>query len=1668
MSADLAYSFVEKRPGVVELSRYALETLRIDEEFSLYRGRGEGEPPQVLVLAPVSDRPEPGVVKRLEHEYTVLQALDLECVPKPLALARHHGRMMLVLDDPGGQVLDRFLRPIRKVSAARIASSFATASEDESAEADADGYGEAGAQPIELGRFLRLAINLAGGLAQLHRQGLIHKDIKPANILVDSTTDKVWFTGFGIASRLPRERQLVESPETIAGTLAYMAPEQTGRMNRSIDSRTDLYSLGVTFYQMLTGCLPFTASDPMEWVHCHIARKPPPPSEQVRNVPATVSAIIMRLLAKMAEERYQTASGLEADLSQCLAQWEAQGRIDDFSLGKKDKPDRLLIPEKLYGRVREIETLLASLERVATSGAPELVLVYGHSGIGKSSVVNELRRVLGPNQGLFASGKSDQYKQDIPYATLAQAFQSLIRPLLTKSDNELGSWRNALREVLGPNGRIMVDLIPELRLIVGEQPRAPDLSSKDTQSRFRLLIRRFIGVFAQPDHPLALFLDDLQWVDPATLDLFEDLLLGPDMQHLMLIGAYRDNEVDSNHPLMRKLEALRRSGVIVREIMLAPLTREDLARLIADSVHSDPELAGPLAQVVHEKTGGNPFFAIQFISALADEGLLTFEQNVSQRSWDLNCIDAEGYTENVVELMIAKLNRLPRETLTALQQMACLGNRAEIAALSIILGIPEEQIHSNLWEALDYELIQRSEGAYQFVHDRVQEAAYSLIPEEVRPEVHLRIGKLLAAHTAFEKRDEAIFNIVNQINRGPTLVSSPSERRQAAELNLIAGKRAKASTAYAAALRYLITGAALLTEDSGEQHYELAFALEFHRAECEFLMGDLATAERRLSQLWDRARSLADRTAVTCLRINLFVTLDQCDRSVKVGLEYLHSLGIDWAPHPTRDQMRKEFQRIWQQLGSRSINELIELPLLTDPGLHAKMDVLTALLPPALFTDENLFCLIVAHMANVSLEHGNSDGSCLAYVWLGLLLGPHFDEYPAAFAFGQLGIDLVEKRGLDRFRARVYLDFSHVVNPWMKRAQFGPALARRAFDAANEIGDLTFAAYSGCNLVSALLATGDPLAEVQQEAETRLEFARMARFSLISDIITGQLRLILALRGLTPSFSSFDGQGFSEEQFEHHLDGDSGSAVALGWYWVRKLQGRFFAGDQRGAIEAAEKTAQFLWTIPSHIEVAEYHFYAALSRAAYYDTISADSQSPLLDAVRTHHRQLEVWAKNCPENFENRAALVGAEIARLEGRELDAERLYEQAIRSAQANSFVHNEALAYELTARFYLARGFDDIAHLYLRKARYCYLRWGADGKVRQLDEMHPHLRTEEPAPGPKSTIGAPLEHLDLATVIKVSQAVSGEIVLEKLIETLLKIAVEHAGAERGLLILPEGEQYRIEAEIMAGPEQVEVRLRQAPVTSSELPESLLRYVIRTQEKVILADASAQAQPPGPARIHPGGSVAGGPVRDSLSDGGSPAGPDEGGAQPRRSFSEVGNLFSEDPYVQLTHPRSVLCLPLVKQARLMGVLYLENNLASGVFTPQRFAMLELLVSQAAISLDHARVYAELARENSERKRVEEELRRSEAFLAQGQRISQTGSWRWKVATGELYWSEEHFRIFGLDPEIGKPSYSLLWREFIRRIGLRSKSSSTGRCKPRAILNLSIESLSRMDRSSS
>jgi predicted ATPase/signal transduction histidine kinase len=1502
---------------MTEDSEYVLELLRKEGEFTHFRGRESRSQRPILAVA-VSEQPSPQSIRRLEHEFGLATALDAAWAAQPLGLTRYKGRSILVLQDPSGEPLDRIIEQHRE-------------------------------HPIHLNRFLRIAIGLAAAVGQAHGRGLVHKDIKPANVLVDDL-GHVWLTGFGVASRLARERLTPAAPEIIAGTLAYMSPEQTGRMNRSIDARSDLYSLGVTLYQLLAGVLPFAAVDPLEWVHCHIARQPTAPSVH-RAVPEPLSDIIMRLLAKNAEERYQTATGLEADLRRCQSDWQALGRIDPFPLGADDSSDRLLIPEKLYGREREGDALLSAFDRVVAHGAAELVLVSGYSGVGKSSVVNELHKVLVPPRGLFAAGKFDQYKRDVPYATLAQAFQTLVRQILVKSEAELDNWRHALLEALGPNGQLIADLIPEVEFVIGKQPPVAELPPQEARGRFQLVFQRFLSVFARPEHPLALFLDDLQWLDTATLELLERLATDPDVRHVLLIGAYRDNEVSGSHPLVRTLAMIREAGAQVHEIVLAPLRLGDVEQLVADALHCSQASAAALALLVHEKTGGNPFFAIQLLGSLAEEELIRFNRVAPHWTWDLDRIRAKRYSGKVVDLMLAKLRRLPPPTQTALQQLACLGNVAELGLLTAGFGQSEKPTHALLWEAVRTGLVLRLEGSYAFPHDRIQEAAYALIPQGAGAEMHLQIGRRLLASLTPEMLAEHLFDVANQLNRGAELLMNHDEKVEVASIDLKAGRKAKASAAYGAALTYFSAGMQLLNEGDWTSKYELAFNLSLEYAECELLTGNLDKAAELIERLLPRAGSKIDSAAVYCLKVQLHVIRSEHQQAVATALTCLREFDIHLPEHPTEQDIEAESEAVSHALNGRSIESLIDLPLMNDPESLAAMKVLSVLSMSAQFTDLRLCCLQACRVVNLSVRHGISGDSASTYGFWGSLLGFVFPRYKEGYLFGKLACDLVEKHSFIANRASVLVRLGYVAG-FTQPIENALESSRRSITAGIEAGSPVWANYGLFLSLTYRLLRGDPLDLVWQESEMALEVAKKARYEDAVAVFAGEQRFLATLRADTAVTSTFNDPTFDEATFEAQTTRGR-APIVMGRYWILKLMARHLSAGYREALSAAEKAKPLLGAIMLMEPRLNYFYFAALTVAALFETASAEQQQAWRVLLGDHQKQLREWTENYPPTFGDKLALVSAEIARIEGRDLDALRLYEEAIHLARRNGFVQYEGLASEVAAKFYLAHNLDTAGHAHLRNARNCYDRWGAHGKVRQLDGRYPRLHPDRAQPSiavMEPSAGA----LDVETVVKASQALSREMLLPKLIERLMQIALEHAAAERGLLILIRGDEQRIEAEAATRDGEIAVAVRSAVVTPSDLPQSALHYVIRTRQSVLLDDATSDP------------------------------------------------VYSKDQYVRQHGSRSMLCLPLVKQTQLVGALCLENNLTPGVFTPQRVSVLHLLASQAAISLENAVLYFD--------------LQRSEAFMSQAQRISQTGSFGWNVANGDIYWSDETYNITEFD----------------------------------------------------
>ncbi len=1382
---------------------------------------------------------------------------------------------------------------------------------------------------MDISQFLRVAVRTASALAKLHQDGTVHHNIRPSNIVIPDDGAEVTF------ANVPTENVVGEQGNDSLPTAAlpYISPEQTGRMNRPVDHRTDLYSLGIVFYEMLAETYPFQANDPVGWVHCHIARPPRPLTEAAPDVPEGLSNVIMKLLAKLADERYQSARGLEIDLKRCLAEYEVTGTIEPFPLGLRDTSDKLQFPSKLYGRTEECAALLASFERSVGAGLPELFLVTGYSGIGKTSVVLEVQKPITRERGFFVSGKFEQYKRDIPYLTIAQAFRELVRQILTESNLEV--WKHELQKALGANAQLLIDVVPQIELILGPQPAVPPLPPSEAQSRFIKVFQKFIAVFARREHPLVLFLDDLQWADLASLKLLHQVLAQAVTQYLFIIGAYRDNEVSPAHPLTATLDDMKKDHVRITSITLGPLSFEHLTEFITDTFRCHPERADSMARLLRIKTDGNPFFVIQFISELYKEQLIRFDAVESAWRWSMADIQARNFTDNIVEFMVSKLRKLPEETQAAMRIAACVGNQSEMEILSTIYAKPAEIIHQDIRPAVREGLMLRRGGTYKFLHDRIQQAAYLLIPEEERSRVHLEIGRLLLASTPPSERDERVFDITNHLNYGLTLITEEQDCYDVIALNLQAGRKAKASSAYGSAVKYLAAGVSLLRPDWWQKEYRCAFEINMEYAECSCITGQFDTTEKVCETLLEHAETITQKSAAYCIKIQMHTMKAEPTQSVEAGIECLRLFDIHTSAHPNSEDVRSSLREVLNSLGNRTVEELINLPEMQDPEKIALMNVLTALYNPAFYTDPNLTDLVVCSMVKTSIQYGNTASSATGYAMFGKALVDSLEAYQQAYRFGKLGFDLAEKNNLLAAKGTVANFFASAISIWTTHINTHIEYNRIGQSAAMEAGDPTAAAFNSGNLVIAMLFRGDPLDVIYRGTVTACDYLNStAKIGFLSDIFVSIQKFAQNLRGLTDYFGTMNGQSFDQNDFEQRLL-QQGIPYPLIYYYIMHVQAHYYAGNFIDATETSARAAKYLVGNLAPLMSVEFHFFTALSYAACFFDLSVSKQQDIKASLSQHAGKLGQWSEHCPDNFLGKYLLVSAEIARIEGRAKDAGKLYDRAIKAFRESLFVHNEALANELAAHFYLQEGYGPtIPRAYLNEAKTCYTRWGALGKVNQLLRRYPeHFEsTQDPdQPPPSRRTLANTEQLDTMTTVKASQALSSELTPERLITTLTRIVIEHSGAQRCCLLLPVGDHLAIAAEGIAEHHGIDVRIPEQGTlpTAAVIPFSAINYVRRTREKLILNDAV------------------------------------------------MNPMFSSDEYIARIQPKSILCLPIVRNNAVAGILYLENQLAKGAFIPKRLPLVEFL---ATISLQNTELFNELTQENAERKQTEELLQKNAA----------------------------------------------------------------------------------------
>ena len=1646
------------------------QTLSSGVKTTIYRGIREADQKLAIVKVLTEEYPPLEEIARLRQEYIITQQIKSENIVKSYSLEIHQNSYALILEDVKGKSLKELL--------------------DE---------GE-----LRLREILRIAISLAETLGDLHQIPVLHKDIKCSNIIVNDDTGQVKITDFGIASQLTRETPRISNPKLLEGTLAYMSPEQTGRMNRAIDYRTDYYALGATLYEMLTGQVPFVTNDPMELVHCHLAKKPIPPSDLNLDIPEAVSDITMKLMAKTAEDRYQSPAGLKYDLEKCLNQLQTNGTIENFPLGERDRGSQLLIPEKLYGREQEVAAILDAFDRVSGMGGSglvtdggsglvtdggsglvtdggsglvtdggsglvtdggsglvtdggsglvtdggsglvtdggsglvtdgtdkgkgwvadgtdkgrgegksvngpraEMLLVSGYSGIGKTAIVNEVHKPIVRARGYFIAGKFDQFQRDIPYAALIQAFTKLVRQILTESSEQIAVWKARLLEALGSNGQAIVDVIPELELIVGKQPDLPKLGPTESQNRFNRLFQQFIGIFTQKEHPLVLFLDDLQWADSASLKLLELLMADPERQYMLLIGAYRDNEVSPTHPLVSTLERIQESRAAIGNINVGPLQDYHVRELLADTLAEEdkPETVpirsarrrskgSPvklLADLLFQKTQGNPFFLSQLLKTLYEENLLLYDAGSNSWKWDIEEIQTVGIADyGIVELIGRNLQKLPAETQNLLKLAACIGNQFNLEVLAVAAEKSQTIAAAYLWEALQAGTIlplsdnykvplvlgdtetERPELRdvhvdYKFLHDRVQQAAYSLIPEAEKKETHLRIGQLLLEETTPEERKENIFALVNQLNYGTDLLEEAWEKEELAELNLTAGQKAKASAAYEASFNYLEVGLGLLAADSWQSNYELSRELHVEALEAAYLNGNFDRATTLAEVGEQEANNLLDKVRVSELKMPMYVAQNQIQKALDTGLSVLDMLEVSLAENPPNDLV---------------VEDCYDLPEMSDTYKLAAVRILMTLIVPAyIMNQEVLLGTLVFTIIDLSLLYGNASSSAFGgYCMYGVILCDSLVEIEEGYRYGKLAVRLLNKFADTSIKVKVTCEYNGYIRYCKEHIRETMEPLQDTVVMGLECGDLEFAGYASIVYCSHLTCSGEHLELVAQKSGEYGDWLQRLKqeYSVVFARIWQQMALNLL--GQAKDKRQLSGTALNEAQVLPVLR-ETNNATGLFWVAIAKIILLYLFKEAAGAVLEAREAEQHAHGCTGMLVVPEHNFYYSLALLAQYQNADEKEQQESLEQVAANQEKMKILASHAPMNFQHKYDLVEAEKARVLGDEVAAIDNYDRAIAGARKERFTQEEAIANELAGEFHLGLGRESIGKFYIIEAYYTYVRWGAIAKVEDLEERYPQFLSRIKASTPdafevtrtatmKTTTAGSSGVLDFPSILKASQAISGEIVLDKLLKTLIEIAIENAGAQLGILVLKREEQMVVEAVGMVGDrdgiedmygicdsdnqsEYISTICAARNLDDNEvLPLSAINYVARTQKEVVLNNATVS-----------------------------------------------GSAFASDPYIQKNQVKSILCAPIIDRGQFIGIIYLENNLIEGAFTSDRVKVLNLLCSQAAISLQNARLYENLkeseGREREKAVQLEQylqELKQAQLQLVQSEKMSTLG----------------------------------------------------------------------------
>ncbi len=1489
---------------MITLANYQItEQIYESSRSRVYRGMREDDAKPVIIKVLKQEYPTHQELARYKQEYEIISSLNLEGVIRAYSLEKYQRSLAIILEDFGGESLRSLL----------------------------NSYSE----PISLQEFLIISTKITASLGLIHAKKIIHKDINPANLIYNAQNGLLKIIDFGVATILSTEKPQLKVTQEIEATLAYLSPEQTGRMNRLVDYRTDFYSLGVTFYELLTHQLPFNSQDGIELVHAHLAKQPIPPHYVNSKIPLMISEIVMKLLAKNAEDRYQSCWGLEADLELCLYQLETEGEIKSFSLGEHDLCHSLQISQKLYGREVEIALLLAAFERVAL-GKSEMMLISGYSGIGKSVLIQEVYKPITRQKGYFISGKFDKLQRNLPYLGFLQAFQELIEIVLTESEIKVQQCREEILNALGESGQVLVELIPELEFIIGKQPNVLNLAAKEAQNRFNLLFCEFIKVFSKPEHPLVIFLDDLQWADHASLQLIQLLMTNVDSQYLFFIGAYRSNEVNSAHGLTVTLRQIAQARRTIEKISLAPLKLDCVNQLLKDTFKSSLAKTKPLAELVLDKTRGNPFFVNEFIKRLYAEKLVYFDFSYLDKKdnpggwyWNLESIYRQEFTDNVVEFMTDKLQKMPIKTQESLQLAACIGSCFDLEKLGIIsyqssqetalalkgaiaaglilpLGEKHKLIELDIQQDLSQEL-DISNIEYKFAHDRIQQAAYSLILGEDKAAFHYQVGKRLLDRLTPQNREQQIFTIVNQLNLGIDLIEEETERLKLAQLNLDAGKKAQTSSAYATAFNYFCQGLQLLNLSSWQSDYYLTLELHEAAAETAYLDGRFSTMEELISLVKKNVPSLLEQVKVYEIEIQAYIAQNKPQAAVKTGLTILKFLGVTIPHHPNKIQILLGIFKTKLSLESKEITDLVNQPLMQDAYKLAAMKIMSRISSAAFFAVPQIFPSIVFQEVALSLKYGNAPESAFAYVSSGLIMCKVLEDIDLAYQLGQLSLTLLQnfdKPEIAPLKCRTILVANTFIRHRQEPLQATLNSLQQAYFFGLETGDLEYVSHSAFVYCYYSYLTGKELKPLSQEMASYSKILRQIKQQRNLALNELYHQVVLNLLGESTHPCQLNGEAYQEaEMLPLHLEAGDGSVLHR--VHLEKLILCYLFQNYQQASEHSQQAQKYLKSVEAMFAYTLFHCYDSLTRLALYATANLTEQKAILEKVAHNQKKLQKWVEYAPQNHLHKFYLVEAERYRVLGFNQEATQAYECAIDLAKKHEFIQDEALSNELAGQFYLGRQENNLAQTYLQDAYYCYLKWGAKSKYEELESRYPFLKIQ----------AEESQNLDdLAILTCPHEIITSELSLERLLSKLVEVSLKNAGAQLGILVLdsqylpnrsetkPKQEKFLIEAEARSDPFAIKV-LNSLPLNALKIPFSVINYVKRTKKSLVIGNALQESS------------------------------------------------FSRDPYIEKYQPRSLLATPFINDSKLLGILYLENNLVSGAFTPEKLETLESLLAKGAIA---------------------------------------------------------------------------------------------------------------------